>query len=119
MTIKVGGETIICINVYEWVKNKTELEKHFFHFANEGKRGWVNADLLKRTGFKAGVLDIFMSKGNGDHSGLWIEVKDKGKKPTQVQKDFMKQMNDDGYYATWFDNFEDIIHCIKWFYSLS
>ena len=116
--MKVGGEQIICINVYEWIKNKTDLERHFFHFANEGKRGWVNADQLKRIGFKAGVLDIFISKKNAQYSGLWIEVKDAGKKPTKEQKDFIKLMNEDGYYATWFDNFEAIKECISWFYDL-
>lgn len=116
--MKVGGEQIICINVYEWVKNKTDLERHFYHFANEGKRGWVNADQLKRIGFKSGVLDIFMSKGNSQYSGLWIEVKDLGKKPSKEQITFMNQMLQDGYYASWADSFEEVIRIIKWFYDI-
>jgi len=118
MTIKVGNETVMCINIYEWVKNKTDLESSCFHFCNEGKRGYVNANLLKRMGFKAGASDYFFSRPNKVFTGLWIEVKDKGKKPTKQQRDFMHRMLMDGYYATWFDNFDDVIKCIKEFYLI-
>ena len=118
MTIKVGNETVICINIYEWVKNKTDLKDSCFHFANEGKRSYVNANLLKRMGFKAGASDFFFSRPNKQYSALWVEIKDKGKKPTKDQREFMHRMLMDGHYATWFDNFDDTITCIKDFYSI-
>lgn len=117
--MKIGPETIICINVYEWIKNKTNLQKHFFHFAQEGKRGYTNVDLLHKIGFKAGVSDILISKSNEFYKGLWIEVKDIGKKPTKVQLEFIHNMNEDGYFATWRDSQESIIELIKQFYSLN
>lgn len=114
--MKIGNEQILGIQVYEWVKHNTELEPYYFHFATEGKRGYVNADLLKRSGFKAHVPDIFIAKANKYYHGLWIEIKDKGKKPTAGQLYFMQLMQKSDYYATWFDNFESIVQCIQAFY---
>ncbi len=116
--MKIGKESILGVNVYEWVKNNTDLEKSFFHFAQEGKRGYQNVDLLHKMGFKAGISDIFMSKPNIEYSGLWIELKDDDKKPTLPQKLFIEQMIKDGYYACYCDNFEDTIAIIKWFYQI-
>ena len=118
MTVKVGQETVMCIQIYEWIKNRTELEGSCFHFANEGKRSYFNASMLKKMGFKAGASDYFFSRPNKAYSGLWIEVKDSGKKPTKVQRDFMNRMLMDGYYATWFDSVDAVIACIKDFYSI-
>lgn len=109
----------MCINIYEWVKNKTDLENDCYHFAQEGKRGFVNCDLLGRMGFKAGPLDYFFSRRNDQYSGLWIEVKVPGKSPTKEQKVFIKQQIKNGYFADWFDTVEDVIGCIKWFYNIS
>ena len=64
MSVKVGNETVMCVQIYEWVKNRTDLVNSCFHFANEGKRGFFNADMLGRMGFKAGALDYFFSRPN-------------------------------------------------------
>ena len=117
--VKIGNETKMGVHVYEWVKNCTDLEKSFYHFANEGKRGFMNADLLKRMGFKAGVLDCFFSRPNKQYSGLWIELKDTGKKPTKEQAEFITQMLKDGYYATWTDDINVVFSTVRWFYDLT
>lgn len=115
----VGPETIICINVYEWIKNKTDLQHEFYHIASEGQRGWQNASLLHKVGFKAGLPDIFISRPNDKYHSLWIEVKDQGKKPTKVQKGVIEQLNKNGHFATWDDSEQNVINIIKWFYALN
>jgi hypothetical protein len=115
--MKVGNETKMCVEIYEWIKHHTDLEKHFFHFPLEGKRGYQNWQMLERMGTKADVSDILISKSNATYCGLWIEVKDAGKKPNKGQLSFMNQMIEDGYWATWSDNVDDIKIIITKFYQ--
>lgn len=106
--MKVGPETILCINFYEWIKNKTTLGDSFFHIPNEAKRGFVNAQLMQKMGMVSGVLDYLCTKSTsyGD-KGLWLEIKTAGKNPTKKQRDFMRQQKLDDFRALFCDNLEE------------
>ena len=116
--MKVGKETVLCVQVYEWVKNNTDLASSYYHIPLEGKRGFQFANLLQAMGFKAGMSDILITRPCNGKSGLWIEVKIPGKKPTKTQLEFLQQRIDEGYHAFWADNFDAIVQGIKKFYNL-
>jgi hypothetical protein len=65
---------------------------------------------MKSEGFVKGTSDLFIAKPVGEYGGMWLELKDKQKKykdvePEQVQ--FIQDMLDSGYYATWAAGFEN------------
>lgn len=114
--MKVGEETIIHIQITNWLRQKTNLR--FYHFANEGKRGYVNSDLLQKMGLTAGVYDLFFPAGNEKFKGLWLEIKSSKGKLTPAQKKFGSDMIEEGYgvHETW--SLDEAILIIKSFYSI-
>ena len=61
-------------------------------------------DKLKREGFKNGVSDLFLAVPIDDYSGLWVEMKAKGKTKCSLrpeQKDHLDLMQKMGYGAVW------------------
>lgn len=69
-------------------------KKLFFHIANEGKRApWVS----KMMGIEPGVSDYFLMIPKNSYAGLWIEMKEEGKKPTKAQAEFLERAKRFGY----------------------
>jgi hypothetical protein len=114
--VKIGAETILQIQICEWIKQNTDLP--FYHFVNEGKRSNQMGMMLKRMGMTAGVSDLFLPRGNKEWKGMWIELKIKPNKPTKLQENFMLKMAAEGYHCTWHDDFDHCISCIRQFYSI-
>lgn len=109
-------ETIAQIQVYEWVKQKTDLP--FLHIANEGKRSVSNGRILKRMGMRSGVSDIFIPRASRGYHGLWIELKTGGTKPTREQIQFLDDMIREGYEARLIYEAQSAIDFIAHFYSI-
>jgi len=71
---------------------------------------------LKKEGFKNGVSDLFLAVPKNGYSGLWVEMKDKGKTKCDVSKeqqehlDLMREM---GYGAVWCAGADAAISQIK------
>lgn len=114
--MKLIEETVMQIQVYEFVKQNTELP--FYHFPMEGKRSHMYGKILVRMGMISGVSDIFMPRGNLHHKGLWIELKTAKGKISPVQGIFMKKMIDEGYLACVCYSTDEAIKLIKDFYDL-
>ena len=77
--------------------------------AGEGARKFALINKYKREGLTAGVSDLFLAHSDGQHHGLWLEMKDQGKTLSSVsadQRQWMKDMNDAGYIAKWAAGFE-------------
>ena len=78
---------------------------------------WVQGSGVRRAGlirkYKAegmtnGVSDLFLCVPKGPHGGLWIEMKDKGKKEASLskeQKGWLADMIRAGYQAKWASGF--------------
>lgn len=65
---------------------------------------------MKAEGFVKGTSDLFIARPVGNYGGMWLELKDKGKEYKHVedeQKQFIQDMLDSGYYATWAAGFEN------------
>ncbi len=66
---------------------------------NGGRRGEVEAAILKAEGVKAGVSDLFLAIPMGAFHGLWIEMKIKPNKVTDSQVAWITRMASVGYAA--------------------
>ena len=78
------------------------------HIPNEGKRSLIGGQLLKGIGMYPGASDLFIARPilskERYFGGYWIEMKDKGKKPTPKQYEFLSRMAKEGYMTGWFDD---------------
>lgn len=83
-------------------KLQTKIIKHL------EREGWevVKTILLNKSGYE----DLFCFK-NG--KTMFIEVKDKGKKPTDLQLYRIKKHNENGFISFWVDDFLTFINIIN------
>lgn len=72
-----------------------------YHIPNGGRRDKSTAITLKRQGVKAGVPDLHLPVARGGYHGLYIELKkeDKSNRPTEKQKEWLIELQQQGYYA--------------------
>ena len=57
-------------------------------------------------GLTAGVSDLFLAVPNKHYSGFWIELKASGKKPSELQNDWLLRSRLAGYRADWYDSYD-------------
>ncbi len=73
---------------------------------NSGKRtAWQGAK-EKAMGLMVGASDLFLAMPNHVSHGYFIEMKRKGRKPTESQIEFISRARSLGYCADWFDDWE-------------
>lgn len=70
-----------------------------YHIPNGGKRDAKTATILKRQGVKAGVPDLHLPVARGGYHGLYIELKVGDNTTTKKQKDWIRELNKQGYLA--------------------
>lgn len=84
------------------------------HIPNEGKRTITNGNRLKREGLKKGYPDIILDYANSGYHGLKIELKRrKGGRITPEQKEWIIELNKNGYAAVLCFGWEDAWEFIK------
>jgi hypothetical protein len=72
---------------------------------------------MKMTGYVKGFPDLQICEPNEKYHGLFIEVKtDKGV-VSKEQKEWIKQLNKRGYYATYVKGSEDAIKLIDAYFQ--
>lgn len=87
------------------------------HIPNEGKRSVATARWLEAMGMRSGAADIFIARPTINYSGFWIEMKARGKKPTNNQAKFLKEMEKEGYKADFFDDWTKAKEAIEKYLS--
>lgn len=70
-----------------------------YHIPNGGSRNKYEAANLKRQGVKAGVPDLCLPVARGKYHGLYIEMKAGKNTPSDLQKDWLKALNKQGFLA--------------------
>jgi hypothetical protein len=83
------------------------------HIPNEGKRSVSEGRLMKELGLLPGAADLFLARPRRGYAGFWIEMKAPGKKPTTNQYEFLLKMEQEGYKAAWFDDWEKAKEAIE------
>jgi hypothetical protein len=73
---------------------------------NEGKRTPWAGEREKAMGLYPGASDLFLAYPTNKYPGYWIEMKSPGKKPTELQYQFLDRMCKLGYKTAWFDDWE-------------
>ena len=90
------------ITVFEWAElnlRQYPVLALMYHVPNGGKRSKSEAARFKAMGVKSGVSDICLPTARGGYHGLYIELKAKNGKPSEKQKDFIKNVRAEGYLA--------------------
>ena len=83
--------------LFDWIRYHPHIEPYAIHIANERKSTPKQGAFLKRQGVKPGVADIFIAIPTEAYSGLWIELKAKGGRPSRRQIEFLFNMSEVGY----------------------
>lgn len=100
--MRIESEAVAQAQLMAWAQFMSskypELEL-LFHIPNGGSRNKIEAANLKRQGVKAGVPDLCLPVARGKYHGLYIELKVKGNKPTELQKEWNQKLRDQGYRA--------------------
>lgn len=115
--MKIGLESIEQIKTFDFIRHH-HIDDICFHIGNERACSPRQGLLLKRMGIKAGVSDIFIARASKGFHGLWIELKSKGGKLSPKQKEFIENMNREGYLAVCRYGSEEAIATIKEYLNL-
>ena len=88
------------------------------HIPNEGKRGAAYGARMKRLGLAKGFPDLFIPKAASGFYGLFIELKrDRTKKATSAQKEWITYLNAQGYRAVVCYGADEAIEEIKKYFG--
>jgi hypothetical protein len=103
---------------YSFICHYPEIEKHYHHSPNEGKRTPQAGAKLKAMGMKAGFSDIEVSIPKQGYHGLYIEHKaiyEDGTygRPTKPQRIFIDNKNAMGYKAVFTYGLDDLIITLR------
>jgi len=83
-----------------WFRLQYKQNKYcLFAIPNGGSRHIVTAVKLKAEGVLAGVSDLFLMIPKGEYHGMFIEMKAKGGKLSESQKEFMEAASSMNYKA--------------------
>ena len=95
-------EEIEQATLFRWASYaQTQYEelKLMYHIPNEGKRSAAMGARLKAEGLKAGVPDVCLPTAHGGYIGLYIEMKVKPNKPTEHQKQWLRDLREAGHFT--------------------
>jgi len=101
--------------LFQWVAiaSAQKPELRLLHaIPNGGKRSKITAVILKREGVKSGVFDLSLPVARHGYHGLYIELKIKGGKLSDNQKEWLQLTTEQGYksivYVGWVEAKEAI-----------
>ena len=100
----------------DWANLMSSTHKELsllFHIPNGGSRNRLEAINLKRQGVKAGVPDLFLPVSRHGKNGLFIEMKFGKNRTTDLQDEWLKNLNKQGYAAVVCYGFDDAVGVIK------
>ena len=77
------------------------------------------AILAKKTGYVKGFPDMQILKTNKKYAGLFIEIKaDKKSYASKHQKQWIEDLNNEGYYAVVCKGVDECIETLEWYMKL-
>lgn len=104
------------ITLIDWCNINTckypEL-KLIYHIPNGGKRGKSEAVRLKHGGVKKGVPDLCLPVPRKNYHGLYIEMKYGNGRTSKEQKEWILNLNNQGYKAVVCNGFEEAKEVIE------
>lgn len=97
---KSGTEHAQQVALFMWANESLTtypMLKWLFAIPNGGQRNIATASLLKASGVKRGVADVFLPYPVGKWHGLFIEMKKLKGKQSEFQIQFKSDLIDNGY----------------------
>ena len=91
------------IKLVSWARS---MELPLISIPNGGKRSAWQGEKERAMGLTAGVSDLFLAKPAFAFHGFWLEMKRKGRKPTDLQEEWLGRMRGYGYKAEYYDDWE-------------
>tara|TARA_R110002072_G_scaffold163768_2_gene316593 strand:+ start:5420 stop:5773 length:354 start_codon:yes stop_codon:yes gene_type:complete len=77
------------------------------------------AVLAKKTGYVKGFPDMQICKVNSKYAGLFLEIKaDKTCYPSKEQKQWVADLNEEGYYAKVVKGLEECMDVLDWYMKI-
>lgn len=106
-----SGEAGVQKAVIDYIKYQYP---HVLYCASAGgvRTSMKQAIKMKATGYVKGVPDLQIFEAVGNYHGLLIEIKDIKGVVSKEQKEWIKKLNERGYYATYSKGFEATIKVI-------
>jgi hypothetical protein len=106
-----SGEAGVQKAVIDYIKYQYP---HVLYCASAGgvRTSMKQAIKMKATGYVKGVPDLQIFEPVGNYHGLLIEIKDLKGVVSKEQKQWIKDLNDRGYYATYCKGVESTIKVI-------
>lgn len=102
MAERFSPESSEQVSLFEWCEyslGKYPQLSLLFHVPNGGFRSAATAGRMKAEGVKAGVPDLCLPVARGGYHGLFIEMKAGRNKPTELQKKWLADLQEQGYLA--------------------
>jgi len=86
---------------------------------NAAKRSAMTSSIMKAEGMKSGVPDLCLPVARRSYHGLYIEMKKKKDSTTSDnQKEWIEQLNKQGYMAVICKGADEAIETIKWYLEI-
>lgn len=121
------SEDDLQIAVVDYCRARKGGREKVMHIANQGSdRRYAGRRVkLARMGLVSGASDLFfpcpLAYQHGGvmtvRCGFWLELKAKGKRPTDEQLSFLEGKAADGYCTGWADNYEDAVAMIDAYFT--
>jgi hypothetical protein len=104
-------ETLIQQHVIQYLKL---AHPSILYCASAGgvRTSYKQAVKMKSTGYVRGFPDLFIYEPNGQFSGLAIEIKTEKGVASIHQKEWIKKLNDRGYFAAICKGYEHVVKTI-------
>jgi len=80
-----------------------------------GRLGAIRANTLKAEGLRPGVPDLFLPVARRAHHGLFIEMKTERGRLSENQKEYIAQVEQQGYYCAVCHGADEAIETIEWY----
>jgi VRR-NUC domain-containing protein len=89
-----------------------------FSIPNGGQRSKATAGKLKAEGVKAGVSDLFLALPARGYHGIFLEMKAKDGRLSELQMNFLEDVSDQGYCAAVGYGADRGIEILEWYVGI-
>ena len=102
------SEATLQTNVVNYLKLQYPHLRYCASLGGQYQRYPSQRNKAKATGYVKGFPDLGVYEARGGYFALFIEIKQKGGYPTTDQKLWIKELNENGYYACCAKGFDAI-----------
>lgn len=119
MTFRLGPEDALQASCMQWHSIQYPNDM-IFSVPNGSNKSWAQRIVMKKTGLRSGVWDLFLPEPRGTYHGLFMELKTKPKKLSPEQVIFGDAVSSLGYKTVGpIYTFEQYVEAVKEYKSLA